>query len=61
VLAVLCLLGCLLGWAGLAMLARMSWASWAGQVRLDGFAFIIFPFCLDVVSFFFRFTFFCCF
>jgi hypothetical protein len=40
----------LLGWAGLAMLARMSWAGWAGQVRLAGFAFILSPFCLVVVS-----------
>ena len=33
----------MLGWAGLAMLARMSWAGWAGQVRLAGLAFILSP------------------
>ena len=60
--AVVCWLCCagwagLLGWAGLAMLARMSWAGWAGQVRLAGFAFILSPFCLVVVSLFFLLTF----
>ena len=33
--AVLAGLAC---WAGLAMLARLSWPGWAGQVRLAGLA-----------------------
>ena len=44
--AVLAGLAC---WAGLAMPARMSWAGWAGQVRLAGLAVILSPFCLVVV------------
>jgi hypothetical protein len=33
----------------LAMLARMSWAGWAGQVRLAGYAFIFSPVVVVVV------------
>jgi hypothetical protein len=51
----------LLGWAGLAMLARMSWAGWAGQVWLAGFAFIV-SHVFVVGSLVFAFlTFVCCF
>ena len=31
------------------MLARMSWAGWAGQVRLAGYAFIFSPVVVVVV------------
>ena len=56
------------GCAVLAGLAGLGWAGdagkdefWAGQVRLAGFAFILSPFCLVVVSLFFPLTFLCCF